>query len=183
MLCDCTRSQLLGIDLQEKLIGAMPAEIVAQVIRRTVTLIEAAKALAIPMIFTEQYPQGLGHTTANIAAALPDGVTPVSKTCFSSCGAQAVQAQLADPQRRQVILVGMETHVCVLQTALELHLQGMHVFVVQDAVCSRHQSNYQNALQRLQQAGVIITNTESVLFEWLRDANHPQFKTLSKLIR
>lgn len=183
MLCDRTRSQLLGIDLQEKLIGAMPAEIAAQVIRRTVTLIEAAKALEIPMLFTEQYPQGLGPTTAAIATALPEDVTPLSKTCFSSCGANGSQAHLAHPQRRQFILTGMETHVCVLQTAVELRQRGLEVFVVQDAVCSRHKTNYQNALQRLQQAGVIVTNTESVLFEWLRDATHPQFKTLSKLIR
>jgi len=84
--------------------------------------------------------------------------------------------------RRQVILTGMEAHICVLQTALALLAQGFQVFVVEDAVCSRSQQNQDNAMQRLRQAGVIITNAESVLFEWLADAKHPQFKALSQLI-
>ena len=86
-------------------------------------------------------------------------------------------------QRNQVILTGMESHVCVLQTAMELKATGFDVFVVSDAVCSRHKHNHLNALQRMSQAGIIITNTESVMFEWLRDARHPQFKDISKLIR
>ena len=77
----------------------------------------------------------------------------------------------------------MEAHVCVLQTALELHTRGLEVFVVADAVCSRTDANHANALDRLRQAGIVVSNTESVLFEWLRDASHPQFKALSALIR
>ncbi|MFW5427315.1 MAG: isochorismatase family protein, partial [Methylophagaceae bacterium] len=91
-------------------------------------------------------------------------------------------SSLRASHRRQVILTGMEAHICVLQTALALLAQGFEVFVVEDAICSRTQQNQDNALQRLRQAGVIITNTESVLFEWLSDAKHPKFRTLSKLI-
>ena len=86
-------------------------------------------------------------------------------------------------RRKQIILAGMEAHVCVLQTALELHATGLQIFVVEDAVCSRRMKNKINALARLRQAGVIVTNTESVLFEWLRDAGHEHFKTISALIR
>ena len=82
-----------------------------------------------------------------------------------------------------MIITGMEAHICVLQSAIQLQQRGTQVFVVQDAVCSRSKKHYKNALARMQQAGIIISNTESVLFEWLGDSSHPQFKSLSKLIR
>ena len=183
MLCDSSNSTLLIIDIQAKLVGAMPTAVVQQVIHNTTSLIEAAKALAIPLLLTEQYPQGLGVTAAELKAHLPAESALVAKTCFSGCGAPGIQSVINNPSRQQYILTGMETHVCVLQTALELQAMGRAVFVVADAVCSRHKSNYRIALARLQQAGVIVTSTESVIFEWLRDASHPQFKALSKLIR
>ena len=92
-------------------------------------------------------------------------------------------AALQHSRRNQIILAGMEAHVCVLQTALDLHATGMQVFVVEDAVCSRRMRNKTNALARLRQAGVIVTNAESLLFEWLRDARHEHFKKISELIR
>ncbi len=184
MLCDRSNSSLLIIDIQEKLVGAMPAVVVEQVIRNTRILIETAKALSIPLLLTEQYPQGLGATVPELKAHLPAQAPPLfDKTCFSGCGVQGVQPFIENPARQQFIITGMESHVCVLQTALELHAMGRQVFVVADAVCSRRKLNYRTALERLQQAGVIVTNTESVFFEWLRDASHPQFKALSKLIR
>jgi nicotinamidase-related amidase len=90
---------------------------------------------------------------------------------------------LADPVRRQVVLAGMESHVCVLQTAFDLLAAGMQPYVVEDAVCSRKLENYQNALSRLQHAGVVVASSESVVFEWLRDARHEQFKAISALLR
>jgi nicotinamidase-related amidase len=184
MLCDKNQSNLLIIDIQEKLVSAMPADVVQQVIRNTKILIETAKALAIPLLLTEQYPQGLGVTVPELKAHLPAQAPPLfDKTCFSGCGVQGVQPFIENPNRQHFIITGMESHVCVLQTALELRALGREVFVVADAVCSRRKLNYRTALARLQQAGVIVTNTESIFFEWMRDANHPQFKTLSKLIR
>lgn len=183
MLCDRTKSSLLVIDIQEKLAAAMPAAVLQQLLRNTKVLLEAARALTVPVLITEQYPQGLGATHADVRNNLPAAQTFHTKTCFSACGAADIKPLLTSHAQRQFILTGMETHVCVLQTALELQQRGAQIFVVEDAVCSRFQHNFKNAIARLRQAGVIITSTESVLFEWLRDASHPQFKTLSRLIR
>ncbi|MBI1422082.1 MAG: isochorismatase family protein [Gammaproteobacteria bacterium] len=182
-LCQAQLSQLLIIDVQDRLARTMDETILEQLLRNTRILIEAAIALEIPIVRTEQYPKGLGPTVAAIAEKLPAGQTAYEKTCFSSCGAAGIDTQLNDITRKQLIVTGMEAHICVLQSAIELQQQGKQVFVVQDAVCSRSKQHYKNALARLQQAGVIITNAESVLFEWLKDASHAQFKTLSRLIR
>lgn len=183
LLCQASLSQLLIIDVQERLAGTMDAAVLQALVRNTNILIEAATALNVPILRTEQYPKGLGPTLPEIAQALPAGQTACEKTGFSCCAAAGIEASTSDVVRKQIILTGMETHICVLQTALDLQQRGNQVFVVADAVCSRRKSNYQNALARLQNAGIIISNTESVLFEWLQDASHPQFKTLSKLIR
>ena len=183
MLCDKTNSQLLIIDVQQRLCAAMPEQALAQLLRNTTILITAAKALQIPLLVTEQYPQGLGSTHEQIKTTLPSEQIFYNKTCFSSCGAKDIKPALTAAAHAQFILTGMETHVCVLQTALELKQRGATVFVVEDAVCSRFKPQFNNAIARLRNAGIIITNTESVLFEWLRDASHPQFKALSQLIR
>ena len=146
------------------------------VLRNTALLLEAATRLSVPVMLTEQYPKGLGPTVPDLAAKLPPGATRIEKTAFSACGALPLS-------RPQVVLAGMEAHVCVLQTALELAAAGREVFVVGDAVCSRTPANYANALDRLRASGVVLTNTESVVFEWLRDAAHEHFRALSKLIR
>jgi nicotinamidase-related amidase len=183
LLCRSQHSQLLIIDVQERLARTMDEDILDQLVRNTNILIEAATTLAIPILRTEQYPKGLGPTLPDIVAKLPDGQAAHEKTCFSSCGAAGIENALNDAGHNQIILTGMETHICVLQSAMELQQQGKQVFVVQDAVCSRSKKHFKNALARMRQAGVIISNTESVLFEWLKDASHPQFKTLAKLIR
>lgn len=183
LLCQAELSQLLIIDVQERLAGTMDAGQLQTLVRNTNILIEAASSLDIPILRTEQYPRGLGPTLPDIAAALPSEQHAVEKTCFSCCGASGIESAISNVTRRQMVLVGIETHICVLQTAIDLYQRGFGVFVVADAVCSRQQRHYQLALDRMQQAGIIISTTESVLFEWLRDASHPQFKTLSKLIR
>lgn len=183
MLCRREDSALLIVDVQSRLAGAMPADARSTVLRNTGILIDAAKALAIPLVQTEQYPRGLGGTEAVLAERLDGAATRLEKTTFSCCGADGFDAAACADGRTQWILCGMEAHVCVLQTALELHARGLQVFVVEDGICSRTEANRANALARLRQAGVIVTNTESVLFEWLRDANDPQFKALSALIR
>ncbi|MFN7996757.1 MAG: isochorismatase family protein [Bryobacteraceae bacterium] len=173
-LASAADSTLVVIDVQERLAAVMPAR--ERVVRATGILLEAAARLHIPVLVTEQYSKGLGATVPELADKLPEGSIRIEKTTFSGCAA----LPLTHPQ---VILAGMEAHVCVLQTAIELAVQGREVFVVADAVCSRTEANYSNALARLREAGVIITNTESVIFEWLRDAGHEQFRALSKLIR
>lgn len=167
-------SALLVIDIQERLAAVMPAR--DTVVRSTGILIEAAALLNIPIYLSEQYPKGLGPTVAEVALKLPESATRIEKTCFSASAALTVS-------RPQVVLAGMEAHVCVLQTAMQLTDQDLDVFVVADAVCSRTDANYGNALARMQAAGIVITNTESVIFEWLSDASHQHFRALSRLIR
>lgn len=175
-------SILVVVDMQGKL-SAVMAESDAQTMHdNTMSLLEAAKNLAIPVLVTEQYPQGLGQTEQKVSEALPDTAQIFEKTSFSCCGASGFIPALNLSTRKQVILVGQEAHVCVLQTALDLIALGYQVHVVEDAICSRKAEHKFYALQRLQTQNVVITNYESVLFEWLRDANHPDFKTISNLL-
>jgi nicotinamidase-related amidase len=167
-------SALAIIDIQDRLAAAMPSR--DAVVRAAGILLHAATRLGIPVLVSEQYPKGLGRTVPEIAGKLPDSAAVVEKTAFSACDALPIA-------RPQIVIAGMEAHVCVLQTALELAASGREVFVVADAVCSRTEANSANALTRLQAADVVVTNTESVLFEWLRDASHEHFRELSKLIR
>jgi hypothetical protein len=161
----------------------MVPEVLEAMVRNTRVLIQAAACLGLPVLATEQYPKGLGPTVARLAEVLPSGAPCLEKTCFSCAGAEAFLAALAASGRSQVILTGMEAHVCVLQSALELREDGREVFVVEDACCSRTEKNHANAIGRLRAAGVVVTNTESVLFEWLRDARHEHFKAISTLLQ
>lgn len=183
LLCQAAHSQLLLIDTQQRLAEAMDEDVLESLIKHSGILIEAANALQIPVLHTEQYPRGLGPTLPALREKLTAEQSACEKTGFSCCAAPGLNERLNDAVRTQIILTGMEAHICVLQTAIELQQRGKTVFVVEDAVCSRKKRNFKNALARLRQAGCIVTNTESVLFEWLRDAQHPQFKALSKLIR
>ncbi|HSJ49233.1 MAG TPA: hydrolase [Gammaproteobacteria bacterium] len=182
LLCDRDHSLLLMVDLQEKLLSAMEADERVQVLGTAKRLLRAATELDVPMVATEQYPKGLGATVPELKALLPAAARGFEKTCFSCCGADGFpQALPAD--RPQVVLFGIEAHVCILQTALDLQARGRQVFVVEDGTCSRHPGHKANALARLRQAGVTVTNSESVLFEWLRDARHESFKAVSALLK
>ncbi|HSF71691.1 MAG TPA: isochorismatase family protein [Methylotenera sp.] len=182
-------SQLVMVDMQEKLASAMPADALKIVTKNCEILAQAARLLSIPTVLTEQYPQGLGATLSEIKQHLPH-IKPIAKTAFSACGEPKFNQQL-QRENSHIILAGMEAHICVLQTALDLiqlttsgdNKLAKTVFVVEDAILSRTPANKANAIARLQQAGAVITNTESVIFEWLCNANHEAFKTLSKLIR
>lgn len=182
-LCDTARSQLLVVDVQTRLAAAMAAEDRDRVIHNAGVLIQAAGLLGIPLIASEQYPKGLGPTEESVAWHFPDSLAAIEKTCFACTGEPRFLDALAANDRRQVVIAGMEAHVCVLQTALELQADGYAVFVVEDAVCSRSTMNHRNALERLRAAGVVVTNTESVVFEWLRDARHEHFKQISGLVK
>jgi nicotinamidase-related amidase len=177
------QSLLLIVDIQSRLLSAMPEQAAGAVVANSRKLLQASGLLDLPVVLTEQYPKGLGHTDSKLIEALPPSARTFDKTAFSACGSDALMQLLRDGGRRQVVIAGQEAHVCVLQTAFELSERGFQVFVVEDAICSRSESHKANALQRLRHAGIGITNYESVVFEWLRDAVHPDFKTLSALIR
>lgn len=181
-LIETQSSLLVVIDVQQRLAAAMPQETKDQVIKQIGVLLQASEALAVPTVVTEQYPKGLGPTEPALTQATSEKLNTIEKTCFSCLHCRTFADQVDGSNKKQIILTGMEAHICVLQTALDLQHSGYQVFVVEDAVCSRTQANKDNAMHRLRQEGVIVTNTESVLFEWLRDAQHPEFKTLSKLI-
>jgi nicotinamidase-related amidase len=183
LLCDASQSQLLVIDIQERLAAAMPEASRETVFSRTGLLLQGAELLGVPIILTEQYPQGLGATAAAVSKRLPAGSQILQKTSFSCCDTQGFCETALTAGRNQVILAGMETHVCVLQTAFALQRRGYQVFVVEDAVCSRSGDNKRNALERMRQTGIQVTNAESVLFEWLRDSTHEQFRPISRLLR
>ncbi len=182
LLCQAEQSTLLVIDIQQRLASAMPDQALQAVVKHTGMLLKAANLLDIPVIHTEQYPKGLGQTLDDIQQHIHQE-TPLEKTRFSYCGAEEFEQTLNRGGRKQYILTGMESHVCVLQTAMDLRAKGYDIFVVSDATCSRVKHHHKNALQRMHQAGVIVSNSESVLFEWLRDARHPQFKSISQLLR
>lgn len=182
-LCDSTNSLLLIIDMQERLSAAMPKNILQTISTNTQILSQAANLLNIPVIISEQYPKGLGSTLSEISACLPENSQTLEKICFSCASNKEILNKIEHFNKKQLVITGMEAHICVSQTAIELQQLGYQVFIAADAVCSRTKQNYKNALQRMQQANCIITNIESICFEWLRDASHNQFKTISKLIK
>ena len=175
-------SLLVVIDMQAKLSAAMPTDQAQQVSVNIGRLLTSAGVLSIPVLLTEQYPQGLGPTAAEILAHAPISSPIFAKTGFSCCAAADFNQALIESRRSQLILVGQEAHVCVLQTGLELLQRGYQVYIVEDAVCSRQVVHKHNALRRISQHGATIINYESVLFEWLRDARHENFKAISALL-
>lgn len=170
---------LLIIDVQERLVTAMANY--AEVEKAIITLQQGMDILKLPTLITEQYPRGLGTTVESIAARNPGGAV-VEKTTFSSCAEGSFRPVLEKLGRKQVVVTGMEAHVCVLQTVLDLLQAGYQVHVPLESVCSRSDRNRDNALCRMEQAGAIITNVESVLFELLHRAGSAEFKAISKLI-
>src|SRR3990172_1246122 len=151
--CNQQTSQLLVVDIQEKLGATMPEKVLSRVTKNVSLLLNAASLLHVPVTISEQYPKGLGHTDARVSSALPANSRRIEKTLFSCVGASGFEPVLADPVRRQIVIVGMEAHVCVLQTVFDLAAAGVQPFVVEDAICSRRLENYQNALYRMRQSG------------------------------
>ena len=180
MRLDPVTSLLAVVDIQERLIAAVPAA--DRVIARATRLASAAQLLGVRAAVTEQYPQGLGPTPAALAALLPPAH---AKTAFSCCGCPAFAALVDSPAQpiHAVVLCGLETHVCIAQTALDLLARGLRVSIAVDAVASRHAIDHEIGLRRLEAAGAVLTTTEAILFEWLRDAAHPHFKAVQKLVR
>jgi nicotinamidase-related amidase len=173
-------SVLVIVDIQDKLAVVMSQK--EKVTNNCLHLIEAAKLLNIPVIVTEQYPKGLGPTITEIKEALPD-YAPLEKVTFDCCKGDGFLQEIASLRKTHIILTGMETHVCVLQTCLGLLEKGYFVHLVSDAVSSRKKDDYKTGMKMMRDAGAVVTCTETVLFQLLEKAGTPEFKAISKRIK
>jgi nicotinamidase-related amidase len=169
---------LLVVDCQDKLLASIPGR--DQLVANVVSLIRGAKTLGLPVWATEQYPRGLGPTASAVAELIPDRP---AKTTFHCCAVPQLLEQLYGRHVRHVTIAGIEAHVCVAQTALELLDLGFRVQVPADAVGSRHKIDWDFALRRLQHAGTVVSTTEAAIFEWTETAERPEFKAISELIK
>jgi hypothetical protein len=172
-------SLVLVVDVQAKLLPAIPRQ--HELLRDLTFLLDVAGVLSVPALATEQYPHGLGPTVPTIAERCrPDRP---DKFTFSCCAGIDMLGQCRDLGCTQVVLTGLETHVCVLQTGLDLLTAGLTVFVPTDAVAARGLLDHEVALRRLERAGAMLTTVETTAFEWLGSAQHPHFKAVSQLVR
>ncbi len=178
---DRARSVVLVIDIQSRLAPAMPQDALARVVKYTRALCGAAKELGLPVLATEQYPKGLGPVVPEVREVLPS--PPLEKVHFS-CGADpAFAAALEKTGRRQVIVCGMETHVCVFQTVRDLVAHGYEVHVCADAVSSRMEEHRRVGLELCREAGAVVTTAETAIFDLLHRAATEEFKKVSPLVR
>jgi nicotinamidase-related amidase len=168
---------LVVIDVQEAFRKALPAEF-DRVANAVATLVAGAEAIGIPIEVTEQYPKGLGRTVPEVSERLPDGVEPIEKVCFSAAEAEGFDLGGRD----QALVCGVEAHVCVNQTVLDLLGQGVEVQVAEDAVGSRFAENKRVGLQKMERAGAVLTSVETALFELLGRAGTDEFKRVQQLI-
>jgi nicotinamidase-related amidase len=179
-LLDPERSALMVIDLQESYRGKLHQE--ELLVKSTSRLLSAAAELGIPVSLTEQYPKGLGRTRADIASHLPPDCARFEKTSFSCLGADGLLDHLRSLNREQVVLVGIETHVCVGQSGHDLLAEGFQVHAVRDAISARFPLEDETGFRKLVESGAIPTSVEAALFEWLRDSRNPLFKAVQKLV-
>jgi|SRR5208337_1202366 len=177
---DKNKSVLLVVDIQERL--AVTMDMRDAVVGNCLNLIELAKMQNVPVLVSEQYPKGLGQTVSEIREALT-AYQPIEKLAFSCCGEPAYMNALKALSRKTVILTGMETHICVLQTCLDLLEEGFTVHLVRDAVCSRTKENWEVGTELMRDAGALVTSTETVLFQLLKVAGTEEFKAISKRIK
>lgn len=178
-ILDRDQAVLMVIDIQERLVPAM--SVADQVIHNTNILISAAKEFSMPIITTEQYPRGLGNTVPELKDNINSNYL-FEKTSFTAY-TEEVKSALTQLARKKIIITGMETHVCVFQTIRDLLAEGYEVFIASDAVCSRTKENYHNGLRLIENMGAVVTNTETIIFDLLKQAGTPEFKVLSKLIK
>jgi len=174
---------LLVVDVQEKLAAAMPEAALAALLKNAEILLQTAHTLGVRVIASEQYPKGLGPTVPALAARLEAlGVKAHAKLTFDACSDLAIARALADAGAKSVVVVGMEAHVCVFQTARELVKRGYRTHVVADAVASRTEENRRIVLSLWEEAGAVVTGTETVAFDLLQQAGTDDFTIISKLL-
>jgi nicotinamidase-related amidase len=174
---DRERATLVVVDVQEAFRKAVPG--FAAVAAAAAKLVQGAEAMGVPIVVTEQYPQGLGRTAGELAEHLPDGLEPIEKVRFSA--AEADGFDLAD--RDQALVCGIETHVCVNQTVLDLLDAEIEVHVVADAVASRSDADRELGLHKAEAAGAVLSSVETALFELLRGSDAPEFKQVQALVK
>jgi len=180
-LLDRSKTALVVIDVQEGFRGSIPE--FSGLAERISVAVRGCEILDVPVIVTEQYPKGLGPTAEEILLVLPDGLTPIEKTAFSSCGAAGFVEKLEATGADQIALCGIESHVCVSQTAHDLLDQGFQVHLLTDAVGSRFENDKKAGLAKMYASGVVPSSVEMMLFELVKDAKHEQFRELQALIK
>ena len=178
---ELAQSALVIVDMQDAFRASISD--FDEVARRISTMAAAATLLQLPIVVTEQYPKGLGRTAEEILGALPRGLEVIEKTAFSSCGAQEFVARLKATGAQQVLVCGIEAHVCVNQTTHDLLARGFQVHLLADCISSRSPHNRQTGLAKMHQSGALPSSVEMALFELMRDARHEQFKAIQKLIK
>jgi nicotinamidase-related amidase len=178
---DLKLSALVIIDMQE----AFRTKIAGftEIAGRIATMVAGAKLLNLPIIITEQYPKGLGPTASEIKEALPESIEIIEKTTFSSCGVQAFAVQLERTGAKQVLVCGIEAHICVNQTVHDLLARGFQVHLLTGCILSRQPYDKKIALRKMQASGAILCSLEMALFELMRDAKHEQFKAIQALVK
>jgi nicotinamidase-related amidase len=179
-MLDKENTILLIVDIQEKLAAVMKER--DKVIKNNLHLIELAKMINMPVMVTEQYSKGLGPTVPDIREALPS-YHPIEKMTFDCCGQPTFLDELKKQKKSHVVLTGMETHICVLQTCVGLLRDGIVIHAVQDAICSRTKESWKTGMEFMRDAGAAVTCTETVLFQLLKIAGTEEFKKISKRIK
>lgn len=178
-----SKSSLLVIDVQERLLKAMPEEQMERCLHATKTLVELAGEVGARIVYTEQYPKGLGSTEASLLDVLKGHEAErVEKMTFDACAAPEFHRFLIELPKR-IIVCGMETHICVLSTVRELLSRRHEIIVPRDAVISRTEANYENGLAMMERAGATIANYETLVYDALRSAEHPSFKKFARMVK
>ena len=178
---DADKAVLVVIDVQERLVPAMPEAVYLRLRNTVAMLVEVAGLLGVPVVTTEQYPKGIGHTVPELAAACNE--TVIEKVSFGCCGEPNFLKALKNTGRTQVLITGMEAHVCVYQTVLGLLEDGYYVHLIRDAVCSRNKTDYLAGVANAGQAGAVVTTAETVMFQMLQESSHEQFRAVSRLVK
>jgi nicotinamidase-related amidase len=171
----------LTIDVQEAFRQSIAD--LSEIASRIALFARGAQLLNVPVLVTEQYPKGLGKTVAEIAEVLPDETEFIEKTAFSSCGANVFIEKMKQIGAKQIVVAGIEAHICVNQTVHDLLERGFQVHLLADCISARAAENKQIALAKMGQSGAILSSTEMALFELMRDARHEQFKAIQKLVK
>lgn len=180
-LLKASEAVLLVVDIQDKFTDVILNA--NMVIEKTAILIQAAAQLEIPIVVSEQYPKGLGHTVDALIHLLPTNAVTLEKTAFGCLGDEEITTHLAGLKRKKIMLCGIEAHVCVNQTAHQLLTAGYEVHLIQDAISSRHAENRTIGIQKMLASGAIAGCTEMALFELMQTAKHPAFKSLQALVK
>lgn len=177
---NATNSLLLMIDIQEKLVNMLNSDTIA---KKASVLMQMANHLDIPTIITEQYPKGLGNTINIVKSNISTDTRIIEKTCFSAVQQEEFENIINSYDKKQILLCGIEMHICVLQTALDLIDKGFEVFIVKDACGSRNNDELELAIERLKQENAVIISVEMAVFELLGNSKHPKFKELQAFVK